>query len=134
MEQRLYLGERLLRDSDAASMASSLEMRLPLVDQILFEAVDRLPESTRYRPLGAKAILRRVGLRGLDPALFDRPKRGFELPYARWIRRGLGEAMDQTMRDPGAIARAGLQPQAVERLWRAFYVLIHWCHRNKVYA
>src|SRR5262249_2787657 len=38
MEQRLFLGERLLRDNDAASMASSLEQRVPLVDQILFES------------------------------------------------------------------------------------------------
>ena len=44
MEQRLFLGERLLRDNDVASMACSLEQRVPLVDQILFESVDRLPD------------------------------------------------------------------------------------------
>src|SRR5262249_33264276 len=37
MEQRLFLGERLLRDNDVASMAASLEQRVPLVDQVLFE-------------------------------------------------------------------------------------------------
>src|SRR5262249_50131233 len=51
MEQRLFLGERLLRDNDVASMASSLEQRVPLVDQVLCESVDRLPEQARYRPL-----------------------------------------------------------------------------------
>src|SRR5208282_1428983 len=60
MEQRLFLGERLLRDNDVASMASSLEQRVPLVDQVLLENVDRLPDHVRYRPLGKKAILRRV--------------------------------------------------------------------------
>src|SRR5262249_39222069 len=40
MEQRLFLGERLLRDNDVASMASSIEQRVPLVDQLLFESVD----------------------------------------------------------------------------------------------
>ena len=44
MEQRLFLGERLLRDNDVASMAASLEQRVPLVDQVLFESVDRLPD------------------------------------------------------------------------------------------
>jgi asparagine synthase (glutamine-hydrolysing) len=39
-EQRLFLSERLLRDNDVASMASSLEQRVPLVDQVLFESVD----------------------------------------------------------------------------------------------
>ena len=56
--------------------------------------------------------------------------------------------MDQTLRDPHAIAPAGLDPTAVERLWRAFrdgapgmywsrvwsvYVFIRWCHRNRVF-
>jgi asparagine synthase (glutamine-hydrolysing) len=148
MEQRLFLGERLLRDNDVASMARSLEQRVPLVDQILFESVDRLPDQARYQPLGRKAILRRVGLRGLDPALFERPKSGFVLPFDRWIRRGLKNAMDQTLRDPQAIALAGLDPEAVQRLWRTFldgapgmywsrvwsvYVFIRWCHRNRVF-
>src|SRR6516162_3112395 len=148
MEQRLFLGERLLRDNDVASMASSLEQRVPLVDQILFESIDRLPDQARYRPLGRKAMLRRIGLRGLDPALFERPKSGFVMPFDRWIRRGLKDAMDQTLRDPQAIAPVGLDPAAVERLWRAFldgapgiywsriwsiYVFIRWCHRNRVF-
>jgi asparagine synthase (glutamine-hydrolysing) len=148
MEQRLFLGERLLRDNDVASMASSLEQRVPLVDQVLFESVDRLPELARYRPLGRKAMLRRIGLRGLDPALFERPKSGFVLPFDRWIRRGLKAAMDQTLRDPQAIVPVGLNPVAIERLWRAFldgapgvywsrvwaiFVFIRWCHRNRVF-
>jgi asparagine synthase (glutamine-hydrolysing) len=147
MEQRLFLGERLLRDNDAASMASSLEQRVPLVDNVLFESVDRLPDLARYRPLGRKAMLRRIGLRGLDPTLFERPKSGFVLPFDRWIRRGLKAAMDETLRDPQAIIPVGLNPVAVERLWRAFldgapgmywsrvwavYVFVRWCHRNRV--
>jgi asparagine synthase (glutamine-hydrolysing) len=148
MEQRLFLGERLLRDNDAASMASSLEQRVPLVDQVFFEGIDRLPDQLRYRPLGRKAMLRRIGLRGLDPALFERPKSGFVLPFDRWIRRGLKNDLDHTLRDPQAIAPVGLDPAAVERLWRAFlegapgmywsrvwsvYVFIRWCHRNHVF-
>jgi asparagine synthase (glutamine-hydrolysing) len=149
MEQRLFLGERLLRDNDMASMACSLEQRVPLVDQVLHESVDRLPEHARYQPLGRKAMLRRIGLRGLDAALFERPKSGFVLPFDRWIRRGLKNVMDQTLRDPQAIAPAGLAPAAVERLWTAFldgapgvywsrvwsvYVFIRWCHRNRVFC
>src|SRR4029077_17137474 len=148
MEQRLFLGERLLRDSDVASMASSLEQRVPLVDQVFFESVDRLSDQARYRPLGRKAMLRRIGLRGLDPMLFERPKSGFVLPFDRWIRRGLKNAIDHTLPAPQSIAPAGLDPAAVERLWRAFldgapgmywsrvwsvYVFIRWCHHNRVF-
>jgi asparagine synthase (glutamine-hydrolysing) len=148
MEQRLFLGERLLRDTDAASMAASIEVRLPLVDQVLFDAVDHLPDDARYHPLRRKSVLRRIGLRGLDPALFARPKSGFVLPYDRWLRLGLGKEMDRTMRDPLAVRPTGLDPEAVRRLWQAFldgapgiywsrvwalYVLIRWCHRRGAY-
>lgn len=147
MEERLFLGERLLRDNDSASMAASIEQRLPLVDQVLFETIDGLPDERRYHPLRRKALLRRIGLQGLDPALFERPKSGFVLPFDRWIRKGLGRAMEGTMRDPEAVGRAGLNPEAVQRLWQAFvngapgiywsrvwalFVLVRWCQRYGV--
>lgn len=144
LEQRLFLGERLLRDNDAVSMAVSIEQRVPLVDHVLLDAVSRLTDANRFEPLGAKAVLRRIGLRGLDPKLFDRPKTGFVLPFDRWIRRGLKRQMDEVMLDSAAVAAAGLRPATVERLWRAFldgapgmywsrvwalYSLIRWCGR-----
>ena len=148
MEQRLFLGERLLPDTDATSMAASIEVRLPLVDHVLFENVCRLRDADRYTPIGKKAALRRIGLRGLDPALFDRPKTGFVLPYDRWLRMGVGEVMDRTMRDGAAVKATGLNPEAVGLLWQAFidrnpgiywsrvwaiFVLIRWCHRHRVF-
>lgn len=147
LEQRLFLGERLLRDSDAASMASSVELRLPLVDHRLLETVGRMDERERFHPVGRKQMLRRLGLRGLDPALFERRKTGFVLPFDRWIRARLGKVMDATMKDAPAVRAAGLDPEAVGRLWRAFlgrsrgfywsrvwavYVLIRWCSRHRV--
>jgi asparagine synthase (glutamine-hydrolysing) len=147
LEQRLFLGERLLRDSDSASMAASVELRLPLVDQVLFETVAGLPDVDRYAPLRKKALLRRIGLRGLDPALFERPKAGFVLPFDRWIRQNLGKVMDRTMRDPELVRPTGLNPEAVRRLWQAYidgapglywtrvwaiYAFIRWCERHGV--
>src|SRR5262249_12120413 len=66
LEQRIFLGERLLRDNDAASMAVSMEQRLPLVDAQVLRTVARLPDGTRYHPVGRKALLRKIGLRDLD--------------------------------------------------------------------
>ena len=147
MEQRLFLGERLLRDNDAASMASSIEQRLPLVDQVLFSALDQVGDETRYTPVGRKSLLRRIGLRGLDPKLFERPKAGFVLPFDRWIRKGLFKAMDRTLCDPEAVRAAGLAPEPVYRLWHSFqascrgiywsrvwalFVLVRWCQRHGV--
>lgn len=148
LEQRLFLGERLLRDTDTASMAASIEIRLPLVDHILLDHVHRLPTKTRYYPLGIKAVLRRIGLRGLDQSLFNRPKSGFVLPFDRWLRTGLGKKIDQTLRDTEAIRSVGLRPEAVLNLWQgyqkkapglywsriwAIYVFVRWCQVNCAY-
>jgi len=99
LEQRLFLGERLLRDTDAASMAVSLETRLPLVDQKVSETLNRVPDELRFEPLGKKSLLRKVGLAGLDPTIFERPKSGFVLPIDSWIRKGAGPAMKEMLLD-----------------------------------
>lgn len=148
LEQRLFLGERLLRDTDAASMAVSLETRLPLVDQVLLETVNRLPDSVRYQPLGRKQALRHAGLIGLDPRLFERPKSGFVMPFDTWIRRRLKDGMDQVLGDERLAAKAGLSGPTVARLWKAFkdgapglywsrvwalYILLRWCDRHSIW-
>ncbi len=147
LELRLFLGQRLLRDTDAASMAVSLEVRLPLVDSVLTETLAGVPDDLRYNPLGRKQLLRNVGLRGLDPALFERPKSGFVMPFDRWIRTHLGQIMDRTMRDPDAARAVGLNPDAVSRLWDAFqaggkgmywsrvwalYILMRWARKHQL--
>lgn len=147
IEQRIFLGERLLRDIDSASMYASIETRLPLVDRRVTESVARMPAATRYGEIGSKSALADAGLVGLDRSLFNRPKRGFVIPFDRWIRAGLGDAMDQTMHDRNAAAQVGLNGKTVERLWRAYnqgvpgmywsrvwsiFTLINWGRRTGV--
>lgn len=149
LEQRCFLGERLLRDTDAASMAVSLEVRLPLVDQVIVEQVNRLSDDARFGVVRSKSLLRQIGLEGLDPALFNRPKSGFELPFDRWIKQSLGREMDMLMRDDRAAAAVGLNGAAVRKLWEGFqsgqgglywsrvwaiYVLMRWCHKHGVFV
>ena len=119
-EQRLFLGERLLRDTDSTSMAASIETRLPLVDQQLLETVAAVPDDSRFLPLRSKAMLRRAGLPGLDPALFDRPKSGFELPYDHWLRGKLGAEVGAVLTDQALMTGVGLSPQGVGDLWQAY--------------
>ena len=148
LEQRIFLGERLLPDTDSASMAVSLETRLPLVDVKVAEAVMGMRDHDRFDPLGRKALLRRIGLKGLDPSLFDRTKSGFVLPFDKWIREGMLTKMRDLVLDERAVSAVGLRPSAVARLWSAFidkrqglywsrlwavYSLIDWCHRYQVF-
>jgi asparagine synthase (glutamine-hydrolysing) len=147
LETRLFAGERLLRDADTVSSALGFELRSPLCDPRLIEALSRLPVERKFLPVGVKPLLRKYGLEGVDPRHYDRPKSGFVLPFDRWIRKNLGRVMDQAMRDPQACAAAGLRPEAVGRLWDAFvqgvpgiywnrvwaiYVLIRWCQTHGV--
>ena len=73
----MFVGERLLRDSDTASMAVSLELRVPLLDHRVVEAAQRVPERLRFANLGKKQLLRTLALSNIDKNIFDRPKAGF---------------------------------------------------------
>ena len=149
LELSAFLGERLLRDTDSAGMSASIEVRLPLVDHRLVEHVAGLEETGRFQPIGRKQALREAGLAGLDPALFERPKSGFEMPFDRWCRNELRATIDGVLLDRATCAAAGLDPAAVERLWRAFlagapglywsrvwalFVLCWWCREHRVSA
>ncbi len=115
-----FLTQRLLRDSDAASMAVSLELRVPLLDHLVIEQAAKLAEDRRFRPLGRKQVLRDVALAGLDPAIFDRPKSGFVIPIERWARAGMQREVADTLHDRDGCRAVGLVPEAVARLWEAF--------------
>ena len=142
-----FLGQRLLRDSDAASMAVSLELRVPLLDHLVIEEAAKLAEDRRFRPLGRKQVLRDVALAGLDPAIFDRPKSGFVLPIERWAKAGMQREVADTLHDREGCRAVGFVPEAVARLWDAFesgapgiywsrvwsiFALLRWSAANSV--
>ncbi|HTO08024.1 MAG TPA: asparagine synthase (glutamine-hydrolyzing), partial [Myxococcota bacterium] len=146
-ELALFLGERLLRDTDTASMAVALEVRVPLVDHRVVEETLALEPATRFAPLGRKQLLRTLGLEGLDPALFERPKRGFVLPIGVWCRRHLSGQVAETLGDTETCRSLGLDPRVVARLWAAFqagsrgvywsrvwalFVLLRWCRQHRL--
>jgi asparagine synthase (glutamine-hydrolysing) len=147
LELSSFVGERLLRDTDSASMAVSLEARVPLLDHVLIDTVAGLDPERRFSPPGRKQLLRDVALGGLDPAIFDRPKSGFVLPLDRWARQRLQPQMDQVFADPELSRRAGLDGRSVRTLWRSFvsgrsglywsrvwgiYILLSWCRAHDV--
>jgi asparagine synthase (glutamine-hydrolysing) len=142
-----YIGERLLRDTDAASMAVALEVRVPLLDHVLIETVAGIDPTLRFQPLGKKMLLRDSALSKLAPAIFDRPKSGFVLPIDTWARQRLQPQMQELFGDPQQADRTGLRGDVVQTLWRSFaagrpglywtriwaiYVLLSWCQAHDV--
>jgi len=83
LESVHYLRNQLLRDSDWASMGHSLELRTPLVDVKLLEALG--PSVSRFVGGAGKAMLARSPDRPLPEAIIKRPKTGFGVPMAAWL-------------------------------------------------
>jgi asparagine synthase (glutamine-hydrolysing) len=145
LEMFSFIGERLLRDTDAASMAVALEVRVPLLDYVLCETVAGIDPVRRFSPPLRKQLLREVGLAGLPPALFDRPKSGFVLPIDEWAKRSLQPQIERVLTDTELVTRVGLCPKTVQTLWASYlegkpglhwsrvwsiYVLLEWCQSH----
>jgi asparagine synthase (glutamine-hydrolysing) len=111
-----YLGEGVLTKTDRASMACSLEVRVPLLDRRVVELAARLPMDLKLRGLTTKWVLKRALAGVLPPEILARPKKGFGIPLGHWFRDELRPLVrDLCGRD--AIRRGGLfRPEAVERL------------------
>lgn len=95
-----YLLNDILVKVDRASMANSLESRSPFLDPRVFEFSRRLPETSLINGGTGKAFLRDVLASWIPQSLIDRPKRGFGVPLARWLRGPLKEWANDTLHLP----------------------------------
>src|SRR3984893_11019686 len=86
LEMRCYMASTLLRDTDAVSMARSLEVRVPLLDTPLVEFVDALPDAARRRDAQPKALLSEAIADLLPQDVLAQKKRTFTLPWEQWLR------------------------------------------------
>ncbi len=97
-----YLAEDILTKVDRASMAVSLEVRAPFLDHELSDWVNALPASMKMRG-GEKKWLLRETMRGrLPDSILDRPKKGFGIPLAKWLREDMHDWARSTLDDLGA--------------------------------
>ncbi len=113
-----YLPGDILDKVDRAAMAVSLETRLPLLDRRVAEMAWRLPERARVRDGQAKWALRQVLYRHVPRALIDRPKMGFSVPVAAWLRGPLRSWADGLLDEARLRDQGLLDAGAVQTRWR----------------
>lgn len=119
-ELRTYMADVLLRDSDVMSMRHSLELRVPFVDRTFVEWLWAQPAQFRFTPSQPKSALADAVADLLPPGVGRGPKRGFTLPFSRWMRRELRPFIEDTLA-PASIARSGLlSAPAVQARWQSF--------------
>ena len=113
-----YLPDEILAKVDRASMAVSLETRVPFLDHRVAELAARIPLGLKVRDGRGKYILRTL-LAGLVPrALIERPKAGFAIPVGEWIKGPLRPWAEDLL-DPAPMRAEGLfDPDIVHRRWR----------------
>lgn len=112
-----YLPDDILCKVDRAAMAISLETRVPFLDHRVAELAWRLPQHMKIRGGETKWALRQLLYRHVPRELIERPKSGFAIPLAAWLRGPL-RAWAEDLLDPQQLRSGGyFRPQVVRSAW-----------------
>ncbi len=112
-----YLPDDILVKVDRASMANSLEMRAPLLDHRIIEFAFRLPIEYKLRRGVGKKVLREVLYRYVPKQIVNRPKMGFTIPLAAWLRNDLRSWVEKLIHRIPEDNKQFNKPQIIQ-LWK----------------
>ncbi|HEV2381853.1 MAG TPA: asparagine synthase C-terminal domain-containing protein [Terriglobia bacterium] len=143
LESRSYMVNTLLRDTDAMSMAHSLEVRVPFLDHALVEFVTRLPGSIKAANGIPKPLLVEAMGDLLPKEVVSQPKRTFTLPWEHWLRGPLKKDVEAELSTIAPPLQPCLDQGAVGQVWTDFlqrrtswsrvwslFVLSKWARRH----
>jgi asparagine synthase (glutamine-hydrolysing) len=112
-----YLPDDILAKVDRASMGMSLETRTPFLDHRVVEFAARLPLSLKVRNGQSKWLLRQVLYQYVPPELIERPKRGFSVPMASWLRSPLRDWAEDLLRPELLREQGFFTPDVMRTQW-----------------
>jgi asparagine synthase (glutamine-hydrolysing) len=116
LDLHTYLPGDILTKLDRASMAHSLEARVPLLDHRLVELAGGLPPELRLRSGRTKYLLRRVLARRVPEEVLKRPKQGFAVPLDAWFAQGLAGYFHDLLQSGRSVTDVGVKRTYVRRL------------------
>lgn len=118
VEAQQYMIDDVLVKVDRAAMANSLEVRVPMLDHKLVEFAYTLPFDMKIRNGTGKWILREVLYRHVPRELIERPKKGFSVPLALWLRGPLREWAEPLLDDRRLNNEGYFHPEKIRLAWR----------------
>lgn len=115
-DQQNYLPDCLMVKMDVASMASGLEVRAPLLDHRLVEFAASIPGNVKRKGATGKLLLREFAATLLPQEITQRPKSGFDMPVARWLRTDLRDMLAGYLLDDVSRRRGLFDQAAIARI------------------
>jgi asparagine synthase (glutamine-hydrolysing) len=117
LDTKTYLPGDILTKVDRMSMATSLEVRVPMLDHVFLEWVTTLAPRWKMRKGSQKFILRKLAERvGVPAEVLNRPKQGFALPLGHWMRNELKEMVQTILLESRTLQRGYFNPKGVRRM------------------
>jgi asparagine synthase (glutamine-hydrolysing) len=120
VDVRLYMPEDVLVKADRMSMANSLELRSPLLDQDVIEYAFSLPASLKIRGRQCKYLLKRLASRRIAPSLLNQPKTGFSIPVDFYLRQYWSKDFETSLLYGSNPASDFIDLKEIQVRWRRF--------------
>jgi asparagine synthase (glutamine-hydrolysing) len=116
VDAKIWLPDDLLLKADKMTMANGLELRVPFLDHKLVEFTATLPDDTKLNADGGKSLLRKAMRDVLPQAILDRPKKGFPIPIASWLRGPLRQFTRDHLLSRGSACNSYMDYGAITRI------------------